>query len=273
MSRRPASRQRSLTGQNCTIVFTDVVGFGADTRTEFDRLAIRKATARMLGTAVVSPFKDACAWEDRGDGLLIVMYPEVPTAAALERLFTVLPVQLQRHNEGSQPGTRIQLRAAITVGPVTEDAIGLSGKAIISAARMLDSSDFKQAMTQTGSVLGVITSAFVYDLAIDAGSDSPGPWDRAHVSVKEAQFPAWVRLFEAPLIGTGRDHPRLTGCQAGQAASPRWSGCDRWSGSRPAESSNSAAVRAAVARPHRPVVSTPSRSTITPQPASTNQAG
>jgi hypothetical protein len=198
-----ASRPRNLIGQNCTIVFTDVVGFGADSRTEFDRLAIRKAVARMLGAAVVFPYKDACAWEDRGDGLLIVMYPEVPTTAVLDRLVTLLPGELRRHNASSPPGARIQLRVAITVGPVVADEVGLSGKSIIRGARMLDTPAFKKAMAGTGSALGVISSAFVHDLAIEAGADlaDPETCAQVRVSVKESRFPAWVQLFEPTLIG------------------------------------------------------------------------
>jgi class 3 adenylate cyclase len=194
-----SSRPRNLTGQNCTIVITDVVGFGADSRTEFDRLAIRRATARMLGAAVVLPFKDMCVWEDRGDGLLIVVYPEVPTTAVLDRLLMVLPDELRQHNEGCPPGTRIQLRAAITVGPVVADGVGLSGKAIIRAARMLDTAAFKKAVASSGSVLGLITSAFVHDLAVEADC-APGCYEQVRVNVKESRFLAWIRLFAPGLV-------------------------------------------------------------------------
>jgi class 3 adenylate cyclase len=193
------SRTRNLTGQNCTIVFTDVVGFGADSRTELDRLAIRRATAHMLGAAVVLPFEESCVWEDRGDGLMIVVYPEVPTTTVLDRLLSVLPDELRQHNEGSPPGTRIQLRVAITVGPVVADGLGLSGKAIIRAARMLDTPAFKKAVSSTGSVLGVITSAFVHDLAVEADS-GPGDYAQVRVNVKESRFPAWIQLFDLALI-------------------------------------------------------------------------
>jgi hypothetical protein len=193
---------RSLFGQNCTIILTDVVGFAARSRTEHDRLAIRDANARMLCTAILSPFEDASVWEDRGDGLLIVVYPDVPTTAVLDRLLTVLPGELRQHNEDGKPGTQFQLRVAVTVGPVVADMTGLSGKDIIRAARMLDTPAFKKAMTRTGSALGVITSAFVHDTAIETGPGMPGAADFApvRVQVKESRFAAWVRLFEPPLI-------------------------------------------------------------------------
>ena len=35
---------------------------------------------------------------DRGDGLLLIVPPDVPTAQVIERLVTVLPAMLKRHN-------------------------------------------------------------------------------------------------------------------------------------------------------------------------------
>jgi class 3 adenylate cyclase len=194
-------RRRLLTGQNCTVVLTDVVGFGAPSRTEHDRLVIRQATADMVWRTFAS-IVDAYEWDDRGDGLLIVVYPDVPTTTVLNLLMAVLPGELRRHNQDGKPGTQFQLRVAVTVGPVVADMMGLSGKDIIRAARMLDTPAFKKAMTRTGSALGVITSAFVYDTAIETGPGTPGAANFApvRVQVKESRFAAWVRLFEPPLI-------------------------------------------------------------------------
>lgn len=48
----PAGRQQSLNGENCTIVLTDVVAFGAHKRTDRDRLIIRKTLATMIQAAM-----------------------------------------------------------------------------------------------------------------------------------------------------------------------------------------------------------------------------
>jgi class 3 adenylate cyclase len=195
-------RERPLTGQNCTIILTDVMGFAAPARTEHDRLAIRMAIAQMLTKAILSPFEDACIWEDRGDGLLIIVHPDIPTMMLLDRLMSVLPEELRRHNEDVQPGSRIQLRTAVTVGPVVTDLTGQSGRDIICASRMLDTRAFKKVMASTGSVLGVITSTFVHDTAVETCPDVPGAKDYApvRVNVKESHFAAWVRLFDPALI-------------------------------------------------------------------------
>ncbi len=56
------------------------------------------------------------------------MPPDVPTAQVIERLVTVLPAMLKRHNRAYNDSSRIQLRVAVEVGPIEEDEAGVSGK-------------------------------------------------------------------------------------------------------------------------------------------------
>ena len=182
-----------LAGQNCTIVYTDVVGFAAGTRNDIDRLIVRQATAEITKAAFGS-YWYACAIADRGDGLLIVAPPEVPTMTLLKRLISQLSAELLKHNAIHDTTVRVQLRVAVDVGPVVEDELGVSGEAIIHAARMLESSVFKAAMAQRGSVLGVIASDFVFNKAIKhAGAPlDPAEYVQVLVDVKETQMEAWL---------------------------------------------------------------------------------
>jgi hypothetical protein len=136
-----------LCGQNCTIVYTDVVGFGAPSRKDVDRLVVRRATTDMT-VAALDPFWAACSFDDRGDGLLVIVPPDVPTLTVLERLIAVLPGELAKHNSSHGPPERVQLRVAVIVGPIVADTMGVSGEAIIHAARMLDAPEFKHAMSE-----------------------------------------------------------------------------------------------------------------------------
>lgn len=199
-SQAPADEQ-PLCGQNCTVVFTDVVGFADPARSELDRLAIRRATADMT-RAALQPFWSACEWADRGDGLLIIVPPRIPTTAVLEALMTVLSARLELHNASQSLAVRVQLRVAVIVGPVTADTLGLSGQAIIRAARMLDAPIFKEAMAQTDVPLGVIASGFVYDTVIQPGGEllDPGGFFPVQVKVKESEMIAWMYL-RAPAGG------------------------------------------------------------------------
>ena len=118
----PRCGSSRLTGQNCTVVRTDVVGFGADGRDDEAHKIIRKALPAMTQLAL-RPVWDTCRCEDRGDGLLVIVSPDVPTAEVIERLVTMLPPQLKRHNLTYSAASRIQLRLAVGVGPIEDDRV------------------------------------------------------------------------------------------------------------------------------------------------------
>ena len=182
-----------LSGQNCTVLRTDVVGFGARTRNDEDRLIIRQATLDMTQTALESLW-DECSWEDRGDGLLMVVPPAVPTTKVMEHLLTGLPLALKRHNHIYADAVQIQLRVAVDVGPVVTDIMGVSGEAIIVTARLVDAPTLKAAIAKSGANLGVITSAFVYETVIRHGRD-PAGYRQIQVDVKESRIPAWMQIL------------------------------------------------------------------------------
>jgi hypothetical protein len=189
-------RRPRLIGENCTVLHTDVVAFSADERNDEDRAIIRRAMADMTRRAL-GPARDLYWCEDRGDGHLIVAPPGIPTARAMQGLLAGLARELRRHNRIYSDSIQVRLRIAVDVGPVTEDGTGVSGKAIIVAARMLDAPAFKEAMAEDGAVLGVVVSPFVYETAIRQGSGPPEMtcYRKILVEVKETRVPAWIHLI------------------------------------------------------------------------------
>lgn len=188
-----------LNGENCTILYSDVVGFSSLDRNDADRLVIRKA---LLDMTRLTLQRVPGTWsQDRGDGLLTVVPPGVPTADVIALLHRELPSALARHNRTDRASTRFQLRIAVDVGPVTSDAIGVSGEAIIIAARMLEAPIFKAAIATSTANLGVIASRFVYDTAIRHSLSPPdlASYSEVTVEVKGLTILAWMRLFTAPL--------------------------------------------------------------------------
>lgn len=208
LTEAPVGRERTgappLSGQNCTIVYTDVVGFGAVTRRDFDRLVVRRATTDMT-IAALAPFWGACSSGDRGDGLLIVVPPDIPTLTVLERLMAVLPSELTKHNASHGAPVQVQLRVAVIVGPIVADTMGVSGEAIIRAARMLDAPEFKQAMSEADTSLGLIVSGFVYETAVKQANDplTPAGFSQVQVKVKESEMTAWMHFVtpDGPMPG------------------------------------------------------------------------
>jgi CRP-like cAMP-binding protein len=211
-----------LEGQNCTVFLTDVVAFGASTRNDYDRRLIREALFAMMRSAL-QELPDS-RLEDRGDGFLTIVPPSISTARVLQRLLEVLPTELGRTNAIYRPSARFQLRLAINVGPVVSDAAGVSGEAIIVAARLVEAPKFKEAITDSAADLGLIASPFVYETVI---RHSPDPNDVASytqvpVEVKESNTVGWMKLIKIPvppMLTTYPENPESFAlkCKAGSA--------------------------------------------------------
>ena len=193
----PAGNQQSLRGENCTVIRTDVVGFGASNRTDGDRGLIREALFRMIQEAVQG--LPGVRSEDRGDGSLIVVPPNVPTAEAIDQLLRVLPGALDQHNSSqrNRNTARFQLRLSVSVGPVESDTMGVSGETIIIASRLVEAPAFKEAFVGSTARLGIIVSQFIYDTVIrhSRDQDYTASYFEVPVEVKEFRTTAWMKLI------------------------------------------------------------------------------
>jgi class 3 adenylate cyclase len=184
-----------LKGENCTVLLTDVVGFGAPDRSDPDRVIVRLEGLKMMQESL-GPLWEACIWEDRGDGLLIVVPPQVPTGKIIECIHRELPDKLRLHNRTFSTHARIHLRIAVNVGPVTTDELGMSGEAIIRTARLVEAPAVKEAMAATGYGLGIVVSEFVYETAVGQAGIfiDLDEYREIEVILKEFRSPAWMRL-------------------------------------------------------------------------------
>jgi hypothetical protein len=156
--------------------------------------------------------------EDRGDGFLTVVPPSVSTGRVMDQLLSRLLVGLELHNSTARGPARFQLRLAVNVGPVVSDAAGVTGEAIIVAARLVEAPEFKKAVEGSTASLGVIASPFVYETVIRHGRDPD--YTQVPVEVKESNTAAWMKVFgrlmPSPLasdpITPGSHFGPLTGC-------------------------------------------------------------
>jgi hypothetical protein len=201
-----ANQSPQWEGQNCTTIFSDVVAFGSPVRSEEHRRIIRREVLDMTRASLRAVWNQ-CHYEDRGDGLLVVVPPSVPTVQILEYLLIALPIALKRHNSLYAEGAKIQLRVALDVGPVTTDELGVSGQVIINAARLLEATAFKAAMDDTQAFLGMIVSDFVFQSAVtEAGSlTDPASYSETIVRVKKTHLRAWTLLVEPPVDASPRE--------------------------------------------------------------------
>jgi CRP-like cAMP-binding protein len=200
----PTLTPRPFRGENCTVIYTDVVGFARPTRNDEDRLIIRRALLEMTMTAL-GHLRDMCYWEDRGDGLLIVAPPSIPTVEILDNVLGGLSFALKRHNRIYGPQTQIQLCLASDVGPVISDTLGVQGEAIIRAARMIEARALKSSIARNHANLGVVISEFAYNVAIAQPGSliDPADYRRIHVDVKETSQPAWMKIIDPAVKSFG----------------------------------------------------------------------
>ncbi|MFI0368577.1 cyclic nucleotide-binding domain-containing protein [Actinomadura sp. 1N219] len=185
-------------GGNCTILITDITGFSSPTRTDADRRHVLDAMYRLLDESFTASGLCLADFyqEDRGDGALIVVPPTTPTEAVVDPMLAHLAVALRRHNRRAADAARMQLRAALHVGPVQRGPKGVSGISIITARRMVDAPAVKKRVADTGADLAFVTSDFVFETVITSapGFVDPGRYARVRVRVKETSQSAWLTL-------------------------------------------------------------------------------
>ena len=78
--------------------------------------------------------------------------------------------------------------------------MGVSGEAIIIAARLVEAPSFKEAMARTRANVGIIASPFVYHAVIKHSPnliDAAG-YSQVQASLKGFATPAWIKLFTTP---------------------------------------------------------------------------
>jgi hypothetical protein len=199
-TRRHPQEEPAWSSLNCSVFYTDVAAFSAPCRTEADRQVVRDRLYAMLRAAFERSGVSwaACYHEDRGDGVLVIVPPDVPTRAVADPLLAVLAAELRRHNRRAAESVRIGLRTALHVGPVTRDAEGLNGDAIIHTARMLDAPPLREALRASGADLAFMASEHVFTTALssDTGLLDPTTFTRVSFRVKESQITAWMHVAE-----------------------------------------------------------------------------
>jgi CRP-like cAMP-binding protein/tetratricopeptide (TPR) repeat protein len=183
---------------NCSILFTDVAGFGNPLRLDPDREVVRTALYEILRAALAAagvPWAD-CYYEDRGDGAVIVVPPTISTVRVVDPLVPELAVRLRQYNRRASEVVQIQLRAALHVGPVGKDAEGLTGQAVISTARILDAPVVKERLADARADLIFAVSDYVYEHVVrhGAGRVDSGAFEHVAAQVKESRVSAWIHL-------------------------------------------------------------------------------
>ena len=187
----------------CPVLYTDVAAFGDPDRKEGDRIRVRAELYDVLQAAFDAsgvPWA-SCYHEDRGDGAVIVVPPLFPPIFAVDPLIPELAHRLRQYNHQAGDVVRIQLRAALHIGPVGMDAKqGLVGPTVITAARIVEAPVLKQRLAAEHADLVFAVSGYVWDHLVRdcVGRVDAGAFVQVETGVKEFQGPAWIYLAGPP---------------------------------------------------------------------------
>jgi tetratricopeptide (TPR) repeat protein len=175
----------------------DVERFGDPSRTNLDQLAVRDG----LYKALIRAFENSeiswsnCVTEDRGDGALILVPPEVPKSVLVSKIPAALVDAISMHNDSCPMQARIRLRMALHAGEIHRDAHGFAGTAINHAFRLVEAPPLKTALGSSPGVLALIVSEWYFDEVVQHDPEAnPLSYRQADVNVKETQTIAWIRL-------------------------------------------------------------------------------
>ena len=190
-----------------TIVVVDIAKSTHPTRTNDDRLVIRAAMYNALATAFGRDDWPRCRWEDRGDGVLILVPPEIPKA----RLVTGLPGRLEsalaEHNAAMAKrdrdraaATQVRLRVAVHAGEVTFDQHGVVGAAIDHTFRLVDAQPLRSALASSlDSCVLMVSDWFYSDVVYHHHDARPGSYRHVGCEAKDTELSAWLRVPEPRL--------------------------------------------------------------------------
>ncbi|MFI0486189.1 FxSxx-COOH system tetratricopeptide repeat protein [Actinomadura sp. 9N215] len=192
MSLPPAALHRA-------IVAVDVAGFGDRRRTNPDRVRARDGLYRALRRSFT---RSALPWdtshrEDRGDGALVLVSPEVPKVRLSGSLPQALADALDDHNTASPPAQRIGLRMALHAGEVHHDTHGVAGACVNDAFRLLEAPAVKDVLAGSRAPLVLVVSEWFFEEVVrhDPGS-RPDAFRQVRVELKETSTTARVRVVE-----------------------------------------------------------------------------
>ena len=136
-----------------------------------------------------------CYHEDRGDGMLVLVPPEVPKQVVVAEVPRNLAASLAEHNQSQPAETRIRLRLAVHAGEIEHDEHGVVGNAINLAFRLLEAKPLKRALASSSGVLAIVASQWFYEEVIrNTPAAAPASYRRRRLVVKETDTTGWICL-------------------------------------------------------------------------------
>ncbi len=177
-----------------TLAAVDICAFGArrDLRTQ---LHLRRELYGLIAEAcriTRVPWFD-CYREDRGDGVLFVVPPDVAADHLLDPFAHHLAMVLRRYNELAGPTAQLRLRLAVHAGLIHRDDHGVAGAALIHLFRLLEAPAFKRVAGGIAGDLAMIVSDRLFTDAVEGGGlVDPAAYTCQRITCKETRASVWI---------------------------------------------------------------------------------
>jgi hypothetical protein len=187
------------------MVLVDVAGFTGKERMLIHHMAVRKGLYAVLEEAFTKARLDwsACYYEDRGDGAMILVPPDVQAVVLADDLLDRIVSALRDHNEVHAREASIQLRLVLHSGQVEKDENGVAGPALNFAFRLLAAPVAKRSLRESGGLLAVVVSDLFYaDVIAQRPAAMPGSYERVVAQYDGFLGDAWLRVLGQPENGT-----------------------------------------------------------------------
>lgn len=190
-----------------SILVFDIEQSNHPMRTNQDRVVIHEAMYAAVRTALR---RLEYYHEDRGDGALVLVSPDVPKGRLVSNLLVRVESALDRHNRAMgrrsasrAAATQVRLRVAVHAGEVTFDGHGVVGAAVDQTFRLSDAPPFKSALATSTGVCGLIASEWFFEEVVRHHPDArPELFRRVETQVKGTRIAAYIRVpGELPLDG------------------------------------------------------------------------
>lgn len=153
-----------------TIVVVDIAGFTNAARTSTHQDEMHASWYRMLAQAFIEADIDltakGCVVEDRGDGVMILLPPDVPKRLLADRLPNRLEAGIKRHNALHSEAAVVQLRVGLHDGEVRLDKRGAVSPAINFTFRIIEAEAAKSALRESRAALAIVASEHFFDEVI-----------------------------------------------------------------------------------------------------------
>jgi hypothetical protein len=180
------------------ILALDIQGFGRLDRSNPARVRMREGLHRILQNALTAAgiHPERAEQSEFGDGVLVLLDPQISKARLLHPLLPWLVSSLARYNRAAADGERLRLRVVVHAGELLRDGYGMTGEDLVLAFRLLDSDLVRARLAQAGEDLVLVVSDVIYQGIVKHGYGGidPGVFQPSWITTKETSARAWLHL-------------------------------------------------------------------------------